>query len=122
MSMYAMCADFVKDGGGEPHDVGALGLHEHRPSPPISRAACIDAISLAARSPGVEIAASTACCTTGAPVSTFPWMAYATVPIWPEMTLPNWPVWPPAHWPSPVPLNVAVRPRASTMPASPVLG
>jgi hypothetical protein len=63
MSMYPMCADLVNEGGGEPQAVGVLGEHEQRPSPPISRAACIDAMSFAARSPGVVSAANTACST-----------------------------------------------------------
>ena len=70
--MSPMCAAFVKLTGGEPHDVGRLGLHEQRPSPPIDEAATIAAMSLSPIVPGVVWIASSAACTTGAPVSTLP--------------------------------------------------
>jgi hypothetical protein len=73
--MKPTSADLSKLGGGEPHDVGALGLHEHRPSPPIDRAASMAAIVFAGRSPGVVTNAVSAASITGEPVRTFPWIA-----------------------------------------------
>jgi hypothetical protein len=57
ISMYAMCALLLNVGGGAPHPVGFPPEHEQRPSPPIERAASIEAISFAARSPGVSMIA-----------------------------------------------------------------
>src|SRR5262245_56861906 len=96
--MIPMCADLVKLGGGEPHEVGAVALHEQRPSPPIERAACIAAISLSPIEPGVLRIACSAAVSTGCPVSTLPWIVLRSVPICPTRS--------PAHAPAPVPVNV----------------
>ena len=71
--MYPTCADLNGAGGGDPHPVGFAEEQEHRPSPPATRAASIEAMSLPGRSVSVLMMASTASWTTLGPERILPW-------------------------------------------------